>query len=220
MAAVTLRADEPVKTGVCVFCGGDRAPPREVSLRRTPLLALLSILVAGIWGLLLVALVSRKRKHVLPFHEACHERWSKGGLLAAFTGLIAVTMPMAGFVAASLAGDTGWIARGFGTAVVLLGFPAFFLLAPGWRGPRVVSMTDEETVLDLPSEAAAEAILASGKGGVRLLSRTLGPDSVCMAHPERAATFACATCGAPGCPDCEFRRGGAILCAKCLGAGA
>jgi hypothetical protein len=138
--------------------------PTRVEFRRIPPLSWLALLFLGLPGLLVPAFLARRRALELPFDDDCHRRWKLGQTLAMVAFVMTICAPGGGVFAAEVTGDRSWVLKGFGTAVVLLGFPFFFWYSKAWRGPSCVAIRDQETVIWIPSDEAAEALRRDASG--------------------------------------------------------
>ncbi|HZV01889.1 MAG TPA: hypothetical protein VFF73_34575 [Planctomycetota bacterium] len=216
MPRVLLSLGAPVSSRVCVVCGEDGARARVVTFRRTRP-------VAGISQPFV--LTDESRSLELPFHDGCHVRWRLNGALALVATMAAILSPFCGWFIASSTKDPSWTTRGFGTGVVLLGFPLAYGLFLRWRGPVCIAFQIDSTLIHVPSVDAALALGSDLHRGESLAERVqhLAPRPVpegatCARHAGVPARFACARCGQPGCRDCELRVGspGVLLCGGCL----
>ncbi|HZV01890.1 MAG TPA: hypothetical protein VFF73_34580 [Planctomycetota bacterium] len=157
MPRVTLPLNAPLTSRLCVMCG-DEGEPKLATFHRIPPAAWILVIFLGLPGLVWILLTSRSRTLQLPFTEECFRRWKFGRNLGALSFFMALCAPGGGMLAAEQTGDPSWTLKGIGTAIVLLGFPAFLRYSKAWGGPSCVAIRDQETVIWIPSDEAAHAL--------------------------------------------------------------
>ena len=220
MPTVSLADGAVVASRTCVVCGATGATELYPVVFRQPRRGAIGAGVFGVFGV--IAFHAPPRVLDLPFDPECHARWRRGQAFAVFAGIASFITFFAGLLIKLVGSEHG--DPTMGTGVVIFGL--FLLVHYAAKGPRCVLMKPDATIIDVPSDNAAEAIrsgtpertLSFIDFAQQFPNKPVAAGTLCAKHASVPACFGCARCGAAGCRDCEFRVGSpsVLLCGACL----